>query len=673
MVPPLDAHNPRQAGWRRAGLWGLLVALIGALVAMLVWLTARYETGQLHEKLEQTATAAAADVRSALLRNVQALQGQALRNVTRPGEWTRDALQLLATHRELVRLELRDTDLAVLAYADSGLRPPVFGWLGRDSARPEYEMACANARRTSAPAYSPSYFVPLGNGLGLQVMELCVRVPGAGASAAFVVATYSLPDALAEMAGGQLERNHQISFTEPDGTRLASHGELRRGGSLVFASHLLDLPGVTFVVRLDAAGASSSLFPDVLSTMVAGMTLALASVLALLVRDSRRRMRAERGLADSLAFRQAMENSLITGLRARDLQGRTTYVNPAFCQMVGLSEVELLGAPLEAPYWPPEHAAQYLQRQMRRLAGSTAPREGHESVFMRRDGSRFAVQIYEAPLLDAAQRHTGWMSAIVDISEQRRVEEVSRASQERLQATARLASVGEMASLLSHELNQPLAAIASYAAGSINLVRSDWHPGTRGMFEEALQQIANQATRAGTVIKSVHDFVRRRDSQRAPVQAQALLDAVMPLVQLQARKNAVHIVTRVAPDLAPVWCDRAMVEQVLLNLTRNAMQAMDHPHCEKRELSLDVRPLVTSGMEMVEFSVADVGVGISEDIRERLFSPFFTTKSEGMGLGLSLCRTVIEQHGSVLTFTDNLPSGTVFRFALAVAPGAAAR
>src|SRR5690606_7181363 len=156
------------------------------------------------------------------------------------------------------------------------------------------------------------------------------------------------------------------------------------------------------------------------------------------------RLRAERDLGEALAFRKAMEDSLITGLRARDLRGRISYVNPAFCEMVGFTSEELLGLNF-APYWPPELSHEYHQRQLKRLAGKAPPsREGHETVFMRKDGTRFPVLIFEAPLISAQGQHTGWMSAFLDISEQRRMEELSRASQERLQATARLATVGEM-------------------------------------------------------------------------------------------------------------------------------------------------------------------------------------------------------------------------------------
>jgi two-component system sensor histidine kinase DctS len=149
---------------------------------------------------------------------------------------------------------------------------------------------------------------------------------------------------------------------------------------------------------------------------------------------------------------------------------------------------------------------------------------------MRKDGTRFPVLIIEAPLINAQGLHTGWMSALLDISEQRRVEELRAPAQERLQATARLATVGEMASLLSHELNQPLAAIASYATGSLNLLE-DTAPGLEPVARTcdvrmAMRRIAEQAERAGRVIKSVHDFVRRRDQAREAVPPQQLLDAI---------------------------------------------------------------------------------------------------------------------------------------------------
>jgi two-component system sensor histidine kinase DctS len=218
-------------------------------------------------------------------------------------------------------------------------------------------------------------------------------------------------------------------------------------------------------------------------------------------------------------------------------------------------------------------------------------------------------------------------------------------------------------------LTQPLAAIASYATGSLNLL--DGQAGsTPAELSMAMRRIGEQAERAGQVIRSVHDFVRRRDRTREPVAPQVLLDAVMPLVRLQAQKLGVRIDIVLEPALPQVLCDRTLVEQVLLNLARNAMQAMDQPAIAERVLLLRVATApgrvdaAPEARRWLEFSVADLGSGIDEAVARRLFTPFFTTRTDGMGLGLSLCRTVVEQHGGALLFEPNRPRGTVFRFTL---------
>lgn len=664
---------------RRWSLWGLLVGLVAALLVTLVWLAGRYEISQVQGALERDTSDAVSDIRAALTRNIQELQAlQASHSSV--DVWTAGATTLLQQHREWMRLEWRDVNLNVLAQADTPFRPPVFERLGRDSARADVALACAASRKFSGPAYSGSYFVPGNDGLGLEVMELCLPVAAAGRNSGFVVATSSLQAILTELIGRPYTRSREVSFTEADGTRLAMHGSVRRGSRVFTAQQLLDLPGNTLVLRMDGWRAAPDLFPNVLTALVTAMSIALVSVLVLLGKDMRRRLRAEHELAEALAFRKAMEDSLVTGLRARDLEGRTTYVNPAFCQMVGFSAKELLGQGPPAPYWPPDLAQEYEQRQAIRLAGAAPPREGFESVFMHQDGTRFAVLIIEAPLINVLGRQTGWMSAFLDISEQRRIEELSRASQERLQATARLTTVGEMASLLSHELNQPLAAIASYATGSINLLQDiDSAPAhaparTVADLRMAMQRIAEQAGRAGQVIRSVHDFVRRREQTREGVSAQVLLNDIMPLVGLQARKLQVRVLTRVDDGLPDVLCDRTLVEQVLINLARNAMQAMDLPEPGERVLTFRVRSAAASEASCwLEFSVTDCGPGIPPDVAQHLFTPFYTTKPEGMGLGLSLCRTVVEQHGGHLDFAPNAPRGTVARFTLPGSPASALR
>ena len=681
-----------QGGLRRSTLWIVLIALVCALLSTLVWLAGRYEASQVQSRLEHDALEIVTDIRAGLTRNIQSFQ--ALQpNVVSPDVWRLQALELLRERREIMRLEWRSDDLRELSYAQTPYRSDMFERLSRTEVQADIAVSCSTSRRLSGSAYASSYFVPQPDGLGYEMFDMCMPIVVSGRLVGYTVATYSLQDILSEMVNKQLARGQALSFTEADGTRLALYGTPSRGNRVYIAQQLLDLPGNTLVLRLESRQGTPAVFPNMLTALVTAMSLALMAVLFLLARDMRRRLRAEDDLGEALAFRKAMEDSVLTGLRARDLQGRITYVNPAFCQMVGFEASDLLHHSFPSPYWPPELAEAYQERQTIRLAGNKLPREGHESVFMRPDGTRFPVLIMEAPLINAVGKHTGWMSAILDVSEQRRVEELSRASQDRLQATARLAMVGEMASLLSHELNQPLAAISSYATGSLNLLKhqqentpSDGQGPFAGPpasasatgaalsddLQLAMSRIAEQAERAGTVIKSVHDFVRRRDQPREVVEPRALLEAVMPLVGLQARKLSVRVAIDVDAQCAPVLCDRTMVEQVLLNLSRNGMQAMQHHEgsgAAPGTLTLRVRPAASKAhSRWVEFAVIDTGEGISAEVAAKLFTPFFTTKDEGMGLGLSMCRTVIEQHGGFLGFEAALPRGTIFSFTLPVAP-----
>ena len=656
---------------RRFSLWLALVGLVVALLVTLVWLAGRYEASQYQAELDSDTADAVTDIRNGFSRHIVSLQTLQVKSL--PSKlWQAEVPLLLSQNRAWLRVERRDLQGMILDASVSPFKPTLFDAQTRMNEQAEIVQTCLRSKRLNGPAYSRSYFVPQANGIGLEVMEMCLPILVQGRAVGFTLLTYGLQEILATELGETYGRRNEISFIEPDGTRLAVHGTLPRAKRLFTATQLLDLPGTTLMLRMDGRRAAPDRFPNILPALVLAMSVALVSVLVLLVKDSRRRLKAERDLADALAFRKAMEDSLVTGLRARDLKGRITYVNPAFCQMVGFDADQLLGQSAPMPYWPPEMVGEYQQRQAVRLAGNAPPREGFESVFIRKDGARFPVLIFEAPLINVLGQQTGWMSAFLDISEQRRIEELSRSSQERLQATARLATVGEMASLLSHELNQPLAAISSYATGSLNLMQhpefSDTQPPLSDL-QMAFERISEQAGRAGKVINSVHDFVRRRDQDKEIVTPQAIIDAVMPLVQLQAHKLQVRIETKLGERLSPILCDRTMVEQVLLNLARNGMQAMDHPNCRKRLLTIQVKRAASSDSHgWVEFSIIDMGIGISPDIAQQLFTPFFTTKAEGMGLGLSLCRTVVEQHGGHLEFEAQEPCGTLFRFTLPTAP-----
>ena len=671
----------------RALLWAALVALLLVAQTLLVVLTLRHEAAQAQERSDDVAAVALGEIRRHGQLMLQNLQGLQARSKGGP-DWVEQADAVMRSQREIGRIEWRDRQFQIVQALDSPLHESLYSRFPRADALQEAELACVTARRSMSPAFGRSQYVPMPGGVGAEVMDVCVPVQQAGQLVGYTVASAVLPLLLAELKIAEAGRSHELSFIEADGTRLARSGAVRGGGVFV-TDRLVDLPGAALQVRADAVQRAPGLIPNLATALVLGLSIGLFVLVMLLVRDGRRRARAEARLAEALAFRKAMENSLLTGLRARDLQGRIVYVNPAFCAMVGFSAHELLQAD-SPPYWPPEQAGEYRLRQAARLAppgvGAPAPpadqpavttQEGYETVFMRRNGERFPVMIYEAPLVDGVGKHTGWMSAVLDLSAQRRAEDLSRQQQERLQATARLASVGEMASLLSHELNQPLSAIASYATGSLNLM-AEPDDQTLTLMQQAMTRIAEQAERAGRVIKSVHDFVRRRHQAHEVIATDLLIESVLPLVRLQARKCGARVELDLLQPAPRVRVDRTMVEQVLLNLARNGLQAMeaDTPLAD-RVLTLRVRMAPAGQDRWVVFSVTDAGPGIAADVAPRLFTPFYTTKAEGMGLGLSLCRTVVEQHGGAMDFEvlapvagrapggpQGRPAGTEFRFTL---------
>jgi two-component system sensor histidine kinase DctS len=655
---------------RRVVLWATLIGLLLVAQSLLLWLTANYESRRAQEQLDTAIGSLAVELKHALERDERHLHALQW-NEPSASRWTADSLTMMRRQPALWRIERRDAQLALLEVIDSPLQQPAFAPGQRQQPEPDTALACATAKRRFSSAYSRSFFVPMQHRIGAELMDLCIPMLNAGSLDGFVIATYSLSDLL-DAIGDEVERTHELSIVESDGTRVARAGRVR-GARVFTANRVVDLPGSALQLHLESGSGRPQLIPNRATALVLGLSLALTTVVLLLVRDVRKRARAEAALAESLAFRKAMEDSLVTGLYARDLSGRINYVNPAFCALVGYSAGELIGQS-EPPYWPPEMLGAYRNWHHDRVSGrALAEREGIEATFMHRNGERIAVMIFEAPLVDGAGRHAGWMNAAVDVSGKQKMEELARQQQERLQVTARLVTVGEMASMLSHELNQPLAAIASYATGSLNLIDDPEHPATsdesQALLRLAVQRMAEQAERAGRVIRSVHDFVRRRERASEVVGADQLVNAVLPLVRLQARKSGARVELDLPRPIPRVVCDRTMLEQVLLNLTRNGLQAMEaQTPLNQRELLIRVRQL---SPQRVTFSVIDRGTGIAPDVAERLFSPFFTTRAEGMGLGLSLCRTVIEQHGGTLRFEnlrspqDNTPTGAEFHFSLA--------
>jgi two-component system sensor histidine kinase DctS len=224
--------------------------------------------------------------------------------------------------------------------------------------------------------------------------------------------------------------------------------------------------------------------------------------------------------------------------------------------------------------------------------------------------------------------------------------------------------MGEIASMLAHELNQPLAAISSYTTGAINLLNA----GTtdQGSLLTALDKVNAQAQRAGQIIRSVYEFVKKRAPSREPLDINELIQNTLPLIELQALSTHIQLQWMPLPGLPKVLADQVLIEQVLLNLTRNAIEAMQQTPPEQRFLRIQVS--LDAAEQGLAVEVADRGHGIAPTVAERLFSPFFSTKSSGMGMGLNICRTAIEFHGGTLNHRPNPAGGSIFRFVLPLLP-----
>ena len=248
-----------------------------------------------------------------------------------------------------------------------------------------------------------------------------------------------------------------------------------------------------------------------------------------------------------------------------------------------------------------------------------------------------------------------------DITAQRQVRELQEQQQDQIQQTSRLVTMGEMASSIAHELNQPLAAISNYTMGLAARLRRS-RPGTADEAQEqiieTLDKTAKQAQRAAAVIRRIREFVKRSAPERRHTTVEAILADAVGLAEIAAKRQRVTIATRVAPGLPVLNVDPILIEQVLLNLMKNGIDAMkDEP---RRGLTLSV----ARRGDQIEFAVADQGPGLSLEMESRLFEPFYTTKSEGMGMGLNICRSIIESHAGRLWVEPNLPRGCIFRFVL---------
>jgi two-component system sensor kinase FixL len=297
------------------------------------------------------------------------------------------------------------------------------------------------------------------------------------------------------------------------------------------------------------------------------------------------------------------------------------------------------------------YIGRYLRTGDRRIIGI-----GRVVVGERKDGSTFPMELAVGEMRSGNQRFfTGF---IRDLTERQRTEARLHELQSELVHISRLTAMGEMASTLAHELNQPLSAISNYMKGSRRLLEKS-SESTAALLRDAMEKASEQALRAGQIIKRLRDFVSRGETERRVENARKLVEEASALALVGARNQGVRVKFDFDPAADLVLADRVQIQQVLLNLMRNAVEAMETS--ERRELTIAT---AKDSDDTVAISVADTGCGIAPEASSQLFQPFFTTKRQGMGVGLSISRTIVEAHGGKLEALPNPGGGTIFRLTL---------
>jgi two-component system sensor kinase FixL len=276
-----------------------------------------------------------------------------------------------------------------------------------------------------------------------------------------------------------------------------------------------------------------------------------------------------------------------------------------------------------------------------------------------RDGRIRHMHHIARAVRDEQGRVVKHIGTIHDITDRRRAEDEARQLQERLTHFSRLSTMGEMAAGLAHEINQPLSAIATYAQACQRFMRQPESDPADVL--AALEQINAQALRAGEVIRRLRNFVKNRDIRREPVHCERLLDDLRTLAETDARLHNVRLHIEAAADLPTVHADPIQLQQVVLNLVRNAIDAVADCPDERREVTLRA---LWSGNGTIEICVSDRGCGLAPEAEAQLFNPFFTTKPTGTGLGLAISRSIVRAHGGRLWHTPNAECGARFHFTL---------
>ena len=362
-------------------------------------------------------------------------------------------------------------------------------------------------------------------------------------------------------------------------------------------------------------------------------------------------------IANADALFHALIHTAIDGIMVIDEKARVQVYNSACERLFGYGPNEVLGRNVDMLMPEPYHSehdgyiARYLKTGKPHIIGM-----GREVVGRRKDGSTFPMY------LSVGEGEVGgkriFVGIVSDISEQRARDKRIQELQGELLHVTRMTAMGEMASALAHEINQPLTALLNYTSAARRMAKNFGEPGAK--LVDILERAVEQTERAGLIIRRLRNFIEKREPDRSAEDINKVVEDAIALGMAGFRDTGTKWILKVEPGLPQVFIDKVQIQQILVNLVRNATEAMSGRN--KRQLT------ISTGLEGsdVEIAVSDTGTGLPDDVVSRLFHPFVTTKERGMGMGLSICRTIAEAHGGRLWLASNTSEGATFKLSLPI-------
>ena len=390
-------------------------------------------------------------------------------------------------------------------------------------------------------------------------------------------------------------------------------------------------------------------------------TRELADANTALRTEIRERKRAEEELYKSHIYLKAVLDGTNDLVIVKDLEGKVLIVNGAGARLVNMPADEIIGK-TPAQLFSPEEARQITEADVRVLAGETVTAE--ETYTPAGSDFTYTFLTIRAPYRDIKGNIAGLVAIGRDITEHKRAEEELQRRKDELAHMSRVVTMGELATSIAHEINQPLTVILSGAGASRRLLAAD-EPDLEKL-DEAQQIIVESATRAGEIIRHQFGFLRRGELKETPVAINELIRNIEPVIRAEVLRNKIELLLDLASDLPSLIGDPIQLEQVILNLIRNSLETMEDPAWGNREVLVQTS---MSGPHEIMLRVRDTGPPIDDETFAQMFTPFHSTKPEGLGMGLSISRTIVEAHGGRLGATRNADLGMTMDLTLTCEEG----